>query len=83
MEVDVAVGAGIVPEYDGAGDMRVLPFITGEIHLGIVNLEMRGQRLRLDLNPGSRLSTPRSRLAALWATGSAAIAGGRDQCSWT
>jgi len=52
----VAVGAGIVPEYDGASDMRVLPFVTGEIRLGIVNLEMRGQRLRLDLNPGSRLS---------------------------
>ncbi|MBB5986800.1 MipA/OmpV family protein [Sphingobium lignivorans] len=52
----VAVGAGIVPEYDGASDMRVLPFVTGEIRLGIVSLEMRGQRLRLDLNPGSRLS---------------------------
>lgn len=52
----IAVGAGIVPEYDGASDMRVLPFVTGEIRLGIVNLELRGQRLRLDLNPGSRLS---------------------------
>ena len=52
----VAVGAGIVPEYDGASDMRVLPFVTGEIRLGIVNLEMRGQHLRLDLNPDSRLS---------------------------
>jgi outer membrane scaffolding protein for murein synthesis (MipA/OmpV family) len=52
----VAVGAGIVPDYDGASDMRVLPFVTGEIRLGIVNLELRGQRLRLNLMPDSRLS---------------------------
>lgn len=52
----VAIGAGIVPEYDGASDMRLLPIVMGEIRLGIVSLEMRGQHLRLDLNPDSRLS---------------------------
>lgn len=45
----VAIGAGVVPEFDGARDMRVLPFGMADIRLGGVSFQMRGIGARIDL----------------------------------
>ena len=52
----VAIGPGIVPEYDGAGDMRTLPIIMADIRWGGVNVQMRGTGLRADIVSDSRLA---------------------------
>jgi outer membrane scaffolding protein for murein synthesis (MipA/OmpV family) len=52
----VAVGAGVVPEYDGAGDIRPFPFVFGNVSWGGVNLEIRGGGLRADLVSDPRLA---------------------------
>lgn len=52
----VAVGAGIVPEFDGAQDMRAVPFVLGDVRWGDVTMEFRGLRARVDLASDPRLS---------------------------
>lgn len=52
----VAIGAGVAPEYDGAEDLRAIPFVFGDVHWGGVNLEFRGLRARADLASDPRLS---------------------------
>ena len=52
----VAVGVGVVPEYDGADDVRVMPFAMGEVRLGGVNVQLLGQGLRVDLAADPRLA---------------------------
>ncbi|WP_347302130.1 MipA/OmpV family protein [Croceibacterium sp. TMG7-5b_MA50] len=52
----VAVGAGVAPEYDGSDDMRVIPLLFGDLQLGDVTLELRGLRARADLIADPRLS---------------------------
>ncbi|WP_254772117.1 hypothetical protein [Sphingomonas sp. NFR04] len=45
----VALGAGIVPEFDGAGDVRPFPFATADIRWRGVNFQLRGNGARVDL----------------------------------
>lgn len=52
----VALGVGVMPEYDGAEDMRAIPFAFGDIRWRHVNIEVRGLRARADLVPSARLS---------------------------
>ncbi|KGD98514.1 MULTISPECIES: MipA/OmpV family protein [Rhizobium/Agrobacterium group] len=52
----VAIGAGVVPEYDGAEDLRAIPFVQADVHWGDINLEIRGLRARADLASDPRLS---------------------------
>ncbi|HTG39196.1 MipA/OmpV family protein [Sphingomonas sp.] len=52
----VAVGVGAVPEYDGADDVRVLPFVMGEVTIGRTAVQLRGQGLRVDLAADPRLA---------------------------
>jgi len=52
----VAIGAGVVPEYDGAKDMRVLPAVVADIRWGGVNVQVRGPGLRVDLVSDSRFA---------------------------
>src|SRR5687767_633444 len=52
----VAIGVGVVPEYDGASDMRVLPAVLADIRWGGVNVQVRGPGLRVDLVSDSRLA---------------------------
>lgn len=52
----VAIGVGVLPEYDGARDVRALPFMSGNVSWGGVNLELRGAGLRADLASDARLA---------------------------
>ncbi|GGE85474.1 MipA/OmpV family protein [Sphingomonas prati] len=52
----VAIGPGVVPEFDGSGDMRVLPFVLADIKWRGVNVQMGGTGLRVDVVPDSRLA---------------------------
>lgn len=52
----VAIGAGVVPEYEGASDVRAVPFVLGDVRWGGVNLEFRGLRARADLASDPRLA---------------------------
>jgi MipA family protein len=52
----VAIGAGVVPEYDGASDVRAVPFLLGDVRWSGMNLEFRGLRVRADLAADPRLS---------------------------
>lgn len=52
----VAVGAGVAPDYEGSDDLRVIPFVLADIRWGGVTLEMRGLRARVDLAADPRLS---------------------------
>ncbi|WP_375284132.1 MipA/OmpV family protein [Sphingobium yanoikuyae] len=52
----VAVGVGVVPEFDGADDVRVLPFVTGEVSIGRATVQLRGQGLRVDLAADPRFA---------------------------
>ncbi len=45
----VALGAGVVPEFDGAGDVRPFPFATADIRWRGVNFQLRGNGARVDL----------------------------------
>lgn len=45
----VALGAGVVPEFDGSGDVRPLPFATADIRWSGVNFQIRGPGVRVDL----------------------------------
>lgn len=52
----VALGAGVAPEYDGAEDLRVIPFVLADIRWGGITFEARGLRGRVDLAADPRLS---------------------------
>lgn len=52
----VAIGPGVVPEYDGSSDMRVLPFVMGDVRWGGLNVQIRGSGLRVNITPDSRFS---------------------------
>ncbi|MCI4592178.1 MipA/OmpV family protein [Sphingobium sp. BYY-5] len=45
----VAIGVGVVPEFDGSGDVRPFPFATADIRWGGVNFQIRGAGARVDL----------------------------------
>jgi MipA family protein len=52
----VAIGAGVVPEYDGSRDVRAIPFVLADVRWRGVSLELRGLRARLNLSSDPRLS---------------------------
>lgn len=52
----VAIGPGVVPEFDGSRDMRVLPFVMADVRWGGVNVQVRGPGLRVDVISDPRLS---------------------------
>lgn len=52
----VAIGAGIAPDYDGADSVRAIPFLLGDVRVGGVTFELRGLRGRVDLAADPRLS---------------------------
>lgn len=52
----VALGAGVAPEYDGADDMRIIPFALADIRWRGATFEIRGLRGRVDLAADSRFS---------------------------
>jgi outer membrane scaffolding protein for murein synthesis (MipA/OmpV family) len=52
----IAVGAGVAPEFDGSDDLRAIPFLLGDIRYRGVTLELRGLRGRVDLASDPRLS---------------------------
>lgn len=52
----VAIGAGVLPEYDGSSDVRVLPFVFGDVRWRGIGLELRGAGLRADLVSNPRLA---------------------------
>lgn len=45
----IAIGAGVAPDYDGSDDLRVIPFVLGDVRWRGVTLEFRGLRGRVDL----------------------------------
>lgn len=52
----VAIGPGVVPEFDGSGDMRVFPFVVADIQWRGINVQVGGPGLRMDVVPDSRLA---------------------------
>lgn len=52
----VALGAGVVPDYDGASDVRAVPFALADIRWRGVSFEIRGLRARVDLASDPRLA---------------------------
>lgn len=52
----VAIGPGVVPEYDGSGDLRIIPFALADVTWGGIDFEFRGLRGRADLVPDPRWS---------------------------
>lgn len=52
----VAIGPGVVPEFDGSRDMRILPFVMADVRWGGVNVQVRGPGLRADIISDSRLA---------------------------
>lgn len=52
----IAIGAGVAPEYDGSDNLRAIPFLLGDIRYGGVTLELRGLRGRVDLASDPRFS---------------------------
>jgi outer membrane scaffolding protein for murein synthesis (MipA/OmpV family) len=45
----IAIGAGAAPDYDGSDDLRVIPFVLGDVRWRGMTLEFRGLRGRVDL----------------------------------
>ncbi|MFM9852893.1 MAG: MipA/OmpV family protein [Sphingomonadaceae bacterium] len=45
----ISAGPGVVPEFDGSGDLQVIPFISADIKFKDVTLEVRGLGVRLDV----------------------------------
>lgn len=45
----VAIGAGVLPEFDGSGDVRPFPFGTADIRWRGVNFQVRGAGARVDV----------------------------------
>lgn len=52
----MALGVGVVPQYDGAEDMRAIPFALADVRWGNMNIEVRGLRGRADLLSSPRLA---------------------------
>jgi MipA family protein len=52
----VTAGIGVMPEYEGAKDLRGIPFLAGTLKWNSVELEMRGLSARANFMPDSRLS---------------------------
>lgn len=52
----VALGAGIAPEYDGADDVRAIPFVLADFRWQGITFEFRGLRGRADLAADPRLA---------------------------
>jgi MipA family protein len=52
----VAIGAGVAPDYDGADSLRAIPFLLGDVRYGGVTVELRGLRGRVDVAADPRLS---------------------------
>lgn len=52
----VAIGPGVVPEFDGSRDMRVLPFVMADVRWGGLNVQVRGPGLRADIISDSRFA---------------------------
>jgi MipA family protein len=52
----IAAGIGVAPEYDGSDDLRVIPFVFGDVRWHGVTFEFRGLRARADLASDSRFS---------------------------
>jgi MipA family protein len=45
----ISAGPGVAPEFDGSGDLQVIPFISADIKYKDVTLEVRGLGARLDV----------------------------------
>lgn len=52
----VAIGAGVVPEFDGSGDVRPFPFATADIRWRGINFQVRGAGARMDVVSDPRLA---------------------------
>lgn len=52
----VAIGAGFLPDYDGADQISVLPFVLADIRWRDIDFQLRGQSARMDLTPNSRFA---------------------------
>lgn len=52
----IAIGPGVVPDYDGSGDLRLIPFVVADVRWGGIDVEFRGLRGRADLISDPRLS---------------------------
>lgn len=52
----IAIGAGVAPEYDGSDDLRVIPFVLGDVRWRGLTVELRGLRGRIDLASDPRFS---------------------------
>jgi len=52
----LAIGAGVAPDYDGSDDLRAIPLVFGDLRAGDVIIELRGLRARVDLMADPRLS---------------------------
>lgn len=52
----VALGVGVAPEYDGAGDVRAIPFVLADVRWQGIAFEFRGLRGRADLVADPRLA---------------------------
>ncbi len=51
----IAGGVGVTPEFDGAEDLRVLPFGVADVYWRGLTLELRGLRGRVDLVSDPRI----------------------------
>jgi MipA family protein len=52
----VAIGAGVAPQYDGSDGLRVIPLAFGDIRWRGLTFELRGLRARVDFAADPRLS---------------------------
>jgi MipA family protein len=52
----IAIGAGVAPDYDGSDDVRAIPLVFGDLRAGDITVELRGLRARVDLVADPRLS---------------------------
>lgn len=52
----VALGPGIVPDYDGADSYRIIPFAAATVRSGNLSLEIQGLRARADLIAAERFA---------------------------
>jgi MipA family protein len=45
----ISAGPGVAPEFDGSGDLQIIPFVSADIKFKEVTLEVRGLGARLDV----------------------------------
>jgi MipA family protein len=48
----IAAGPGVAPEFDGSGDLQIIPFVSADIRYKDVTFEVRGLGARLDVLSG-------------------------------